>query len=421
MRITNNMMIANMITNLGNNQTRLSGYQNQLDTGKKIQVPSDDPVVAARALKLRTDVAQVEQYQKNIKDAGSWLDATDEALSKMGDVLKKARELSVQAANGTNTQEETQKIGLELKQLKAQMIHLSNSTYAGRYIFSGFKTDQKLIVDDETNANYGRFAINVDSDKERIFYEIGVGDSINVNVAGGDLFHNGGDADNPTNGISTSKINDLTYPYTINGTNNAVSITVDGAPMTFNIAAGSYNNSTDLAKAINDGAVASSVPINASITGDQLELRTTSKTPTSSINIDKTSSFFASVGIIGNPVETTGAAGEVPSMIKVFNDVIDHMDAGEFKKISDELDVFDKETDNLLRVRADVGARQNRVDLTDDRMGKDLINYTDLMSKNEDVDVAETIMNLKNEENVYKASLAGGARIIQQTLVDFLR
>jgi flagellar hook-associated protein 3 FlgL len=43
------------------------------------------------------------------------------------------------------------------------------------------------------------------------------------------------------------------------------------------------------------------------------------------------------------------------------------------------------------------------------------------MSENEDVDEAETIMNLKNEENVYRASLAGGARIIQPTLVDFLR
>jgi len=44
-----------------------------------------------------------------------------------------------------------------------------------------------------------------------------------------------------------------------------------------------------------------------------------------------------------------------------------------------------------------------------------------LLSKNEDVDIAEAIMYLKSEENVYQASLAGGARIIQQTLVDFLR
>jgi len=431
MRITNNMMISNMIKNLGNNQSRLSKYQDQLDTGKKIAVPSDDPVVAARALKLRTDVAKVEQYQKNIGDAGSWLSASDEAMSKIGDVLQKARELSVQASNGTNTPAETQKIALELKQLKAQAIHLSNSTYAGRYIFSGFKTDQKLINDDETNPNYGKFAINVDTDKEKIFYEIGVGDSININVAGGDLFNNGGDASNPGSGISTSQIDKLTYPYTIDGTNNAISISVDGTPVTATIPAavtpGGYVDAASLAKAIQDAVNAvnagppASNQIEVSMTNDQLELRTTSKTAASALNITM-STFFASVISTGTiPVETTGAAGDTPSMIKMFNDVIAHMDAGEYEKISDQLDVIDKEMNNVLRSRADVGARTNRVDLTEDRMGNDLINFTKLMSENEDVDVAETIMNLKNEENVYQASLAGGARIIQQTLVDFLR
>lgn len=315
MRITNNMMISNMVKNLGNNQSRLSKYQNQLDTGKKISVPSDDPVVAARALKLRTDVAKVEQYQKNIGDATSWLDATDETLGKIGNVLQLVRDKMVQAANGTNTIGETQKIAVEIKQLKAQAIHLSNSTYAGRYIFSGFRTDQKLINDDETSPDYGKFSIDVNTNKEKIFYEIGVGDSININVAGGDLFNNTGDA----------------------------------------------------------------------------------------------------------------TAGSDPSMIAVLDEVIGCMEAGDYKGISDllndstKLNTIDIQINNVLRARADIGARQNRVDLTEDRMENDLVNYTDLMSKNEDVDVAETIMNLKNEENVYQASLAGGARIIQQTLVDFLR
>ncbi len=309
MRITNGMMISNMMKNLANNTERMSKYQNQLNTGKKISVPSDDPVVAARALKLRTDVAKVEQYQKNLGDAQSWLDATDQAMSKLGDVLQRARELTVQGANGTNSEEETQKIALEMKQLRIQVIHMSNSSYAGRYIFSGFKTDQKLINDDESSPDFGKFAINVNTVGERINYEIGVGDSININIGGGDLFNNGGNA----------------------------------------------------------------------------------------------------------------AAGGVPSMVQLFDSVISAMDNGQFAQTSGNINDFDREIGNILRCRADVGARQNRVDLTSDRMSNDLVNFTDLMSKNEDVDVAETIMNLKNEENVYQSSLAGGARIIQQSLVDFLK
>ncbi|NLW26097.1 MAG: flagellar hook-associated protein FlgL, partial [Hungateiclostridium saccincola] len=49
MRVTNRMLINNMINNIGANLRRMEKYQNRLATGKKINVPSDDPVVAARA------------------------------------------------------------------------------------------------------------------------------------------------------------------------------------------------------------------------------------------------------------------------------------------------------------------------------------------------------------------------------------
>ncbi len=77
--------------------------------------------------------------------------------------------------------------------------------------------------------------------------------------------------------------------------------------------------------------------------------------------------------------------------------------------------------DNIARVRADVGARYNRLELTENRLSKNIYNFTKLMSENEDIDQAENIMLLKSEENVYQASLAGGARIIQPSLMDFLR
>lgn len=87
MRITNNMLINNMIDYIGNNLGRMEKLQMQMATGKKISVPSDDPVAAARALKLRTDVSEIEQYKRNVKDAQSWMDITENALSNMGDVL----------------------------------------------------------------------------------------------------------------------------------------------------------------------------------------------------------------------------------------------------------------------------------------------------------------------------------------------
>lgn len=98
MRITNNMLINNMKNYINNNLSRMDKYQNQMATGKKISVPSDDPIVAARALKLRTDVSEIEQYKRNVKDAQSWMDITETALSNIGDVLHRARELASQGA-----------------------------------------------------------------------------------------------------------------------------------------------------------------------------------------------------------------------------------------------------------------------------------------------------------------------------------
>ena len=435
MRITNNMLISNMLTALGNNEGRMSKYQNQLNTGKKIQLPSDDPIVAARALKLRTDVSKIEQYQKNLGDAQSWVDATDAALAQIGDVLKRAKELATQAANGTNSSTETGDIGQEMKQLKIQLVHIANTTYSGRYMFSGFQTDQKLIEDDEGSADFGKFKIGVDTVTEKIQFEIGAGDNIDINVTGGDVFNLGGNASGRKNGLLTADIDNITYPYTIDGTNNVLDLTVDGVNINANIASNNYTDvdslTSAIAKAVNDkideynSTLATGVPkiqyIEAKINGGKMELRTTSKGATSAISITSPlSSFFDSVNTI-NIVSSPGVDGAEPAMMALFSGVIADLDSGNNSGVRSQLDQFDVQIDNLLRVRADIGARQNRIDLSADRMSNDLVNMTDLMSKNEDADPAETIMNLKMEENVYQASLAGGARIIQQTLVDFLR
>lgn len=303
MRVTNNMLINNMVGYLNNNLNRLNKYQNQYSTGKKISVPSDDPVVAARALKLRTDLAEVEQYKRNADDAMSWLEITEDTVASIGEVLGRARVLAGDASNGTKTPSDMEKIKVEIEQLREQIIQLSNTTYAGRHLFSGFSTNSPLINKD------GKFAIDVSNSNEKILFEIGIGDNMNVNVPGGDLFNNGADA----------------------------------------------------------------------------------------------------------------AAGKVPALIKLFDDYIAALGSGNHEDVNNILGEIDTAHDNLLRVRADIGARTNRLELTKDRLEHDTINFTKLMSLNEDVDMAEVIINLKNEENVYRASLGAGARIIMPTLMDFLR
>jgi len=297
------MLINNMMQNLSNNLVKTQKYFNQLASGKKISLPSDDPIVASKALKLRTDVAEINQYKRNTDDAMAWMDITESTLNHMTDLIHRAKELTNQAANGTNTDEDVFKIREEMVELKSQLISLGNATYAGRYIFSGYKTDKPLLNDD------GTFNINVDN-SEQIKFEIGIGDNININVPGSDLF-------------------------------------------------------------------------NRTITG--------------------------------------ATAGSKSEFVDTFDKIISALEADDKDQLSSLLGDLDDELNNLLRVRASLGARMNRVELTAGRLEDDNINFTRLMSKNEDVDIAEAIMNLQNEENVYRASLATGARVIQPSLLDFLK
>lgn len=150
MRITNNMMIASTVRNLNNNAARLSKAQEQMSTQSKIQLASDDPVIAARAIKYRSYVSKVEQYQKTVEDALSWQEVTDSALNDLGDVIKQLQEYTVQASTGTLSDSDREAIKANIGQLKQQVVEIMNSSYADRYIFGGYVTDSAPYSQVET-------------------------------------------------------------------------------------------------------------------------------------------------------------------------------------------------------------------------------------------------------------------------------
>lgn len=91
------------------------------------------------------------------------------------------------------------------------------------------------------------------------------------------------------------------------------------------------------------------------------------------------------------------------------------------KSTTDHLGKLDNQMDNLLKERSELGARVNRMELSMSRIDGMEISTTSLLSKEEDVDIAKVIIDLKAQENVQRAALSVGARIIQTSLVDFLR
>ncbi len=175
MRITNRMMTNNMMNNINKNKNRVSDLDEQYASGKKIQRPSDDPIVAARALKLRTNLSELNQYyKKNIPDAMSWMDVTESALDNINDTLKLINTACVQGTNDPLAVSDRASIVANLQQYKQQIYQEGNSNYAGRYVFSGYKTDTSLIFNTEsTNLKYSIKEKLSGSDMEAISKVVG--------------------------------------------------------------------------------------------------------------------------------------------------------------------------------------------------------------------------------------------------------
>ncbi len=267
-----------------------------MSSGKRFSMPSEDPVGVARSLKLRADINENRQFKKNAEDALSWLETTETALMQIKEVLQRARELAVQGANGVLSPEDCQKIAEEVVQLRDQLVSLGNSTYAGKHIFAGYKTNQAPVgLNPDGSLNYA-------GDLGQIMYQVGVSDILQGNMTAREIFEPGG------------------------------------------------------------------------------------------------KDLFADM-----------------------QDFIDALNIGDSGTVGGIIGDIDVHMENILAKVAETGAKVNRMKLVVNRLEDDYLNFNKLLSQNEDADMAEVITRLKSEENVYMAALAGGARIIQPTLVDFLR
>lgn len=154
MRITNNIMVSNALSGLQKSLTALNNYSRQVETGKKIEKASDNPVIASKSIRYRTRLYEIDQYKSNVAEANSWLSSTETTLSSSYSILKRIRELAEDCASETITDSDRNQSLIEIKELRSQLAQEANTNIAGRYIFSGFKTDTKVMFNSEEQVTY---------------------------------------------------------------------------------------------------------------------------------------------------------------------------------------------------------------------------------------------------------------------------
>lgn len=156
MRVTNNMITSNTKSNMNANKVLVNKYNMQMTTQKKIERPSEDPVIAIRSLRLQTTMSHINQYlDNNIANVDAWLKLTDTALGNINKVLTDARSLCNQGATDTLTAEDRQTILKQLRELGDQIYSEGNADNAGRTVFTGYRTTEQLTFkEDEKETRY---------------------------------------------------------------------------------------------------------------------------------------------------------------------------------------------------------------------------------------------------------------------------
>lgn len=144
MRVSSSQM-HNAGTDAIQKQTQqMYSIQNKLSSGMEVQTAGDDPVAMNRIMRIDKSLKSIEQFERNGDYATNRLKLEDSSLTDLTEVMQRARELSLQALNGTYTATDRQQIAAEMRGLVDHAYYISNTQdFNGEYIFSGDTVDQQ--------------------------------------------------------------------------------------------------------------------------------------------------------------------------------------------------------------------------------------------------------------------------------------
>lgn len=401
-RVTQSMLSTNMLRNLNTSYSKMSKYQDMLTSGRKFARPSDDPVAAVKGMNYRVQLDKIGQFQRNLNEAEGWLDTTDTSLDQVGTTLNRIKELVIQAANDTNTPDERAKIKTEIDQIREQLKDVANTQLGDKFIFSGTHTQKPLYVNVEVEDLEAAYKSLTPAEQQTIFNNTFDATTNTINQTD---FYNQVKALVPNMPVKAARVENTEARLNAN-------------PLVYGSDVFSISNPNDATKMVAVG----SVPLN--FTAPVGNVPMTPAGQTGKVEVEVFNGIQLTVNTSGGPE----LFASIEAALKNVSDVLADPTKGG-QEIGDLLGPDGANMEKtiaglqakVLDARADVGARMNRVELMTNRLDIQEVNTTKQKSLNEDVDYAETITHMATQESIHQAALSVGAKIIQQTLVDFIR
>lgn len=219
MRITQKNLTRAYLSGLNRNMNQLAKSNQRLSTGKRISKVSDNVTDAQKALKVRNQLRNNEQFVRNIQSIQNEISAQESSAMQMNEILIDVKKLLVNAGSGVNSDSDKTIIANEISQLNRSILQLVNVKSSDRYTFSGLNNEAPIKVEDDGTVLFNSMNVDellsTDLKDDALFIDIGLGmkfDTSNLDQ-------------NSVVQLNTSAIHLLGYGKNTNGIpNNLVSL-----------------------------------------------------------------------------------------------------------------------------------------------------------------------------------------------------
>ncbi len=362
MRVSDKMNQNQMLGNIQKSRSNIQTLQNQASTMKKITKPSDDPIGAAKILENRTDLKNLNQYEKDIEHAKSFLELTESTLSQLNESLVRAKELALQAATDTSGGLPREMIAAEIAQISNSVLEMSNRASGERYLFGGYKTDAPPFAKD---GSYSGDAAQVQIQNHRDQF-------LPMNLAGSQVFLG----------------QDLAFQQTIKHDWEVPKTLEDLQAFKLNTIEKQFQDDDGLQNTIETRGP-------ASVSGAER------------VRLNSNSASVAG----GKGVNIFSLMTGLEAALRM-NDKVG---------IQEALEPLDTAMNQINMARAEVGGRVSQMNATQDGIQKQIIENKSQNSLIEDADAFETLSNLSKADSALKGTLEMSGKMSQLSLLDFLK
>jgi flagellar hook-associated protein 3 FlgL len=412
-RISTNMPNDDMQYHLRVREWKMNELQSNIAKQTRIGNLRDDPVSAAHSTRYQSLIKRLGRYGSTISNVQSDYRITEDYLRSANELVHRVRELAVQGANGSYSKEQKGMMAVEINQFLNELVEIGNARSAdGESLFAGDRTDSLPF-----RATFGNVPGADGQVITGVMYtggmahnqaEVSEGSFVPTGFAGNRVFwaeRNEVMADNDATTYVVQKDS---------------SILIDGIEIGFKAG----DNVHAIIARINDSAAA--VRASMDPVGNSLVIQATS--PHQLWLEDAAGgSVLGDLGMLsrsGSPPHNLApdartAGGSIFDMMIFLRDQLYN---GETVDVGGAgLKGIDLGQSNLLTSLAEIGSRYNRLDHVQNRLAYEIPEIQSRNSREVDIDITQAITDLKMYEYTHKAALGAAGRILQPTLLDFLR